>query len=118
MRPLGLVGLALIGAALGAVVHAADDTQWRRCYDHFAGSDYATSGAFDIPLADGTYKKYGLDVTIVPGGSLKLNGQVAMPRDEMRAMVLDSSTWREISPTEAVSSSVAAATAAIECEPL
>jgi hypothetical protein len=31
---------------LCAVVHAAGDTQWRRCYDHFAGSDYAGAIAF------------------------------------------------------------------------
>jgi hypothetical protein len=31
---------------LCAVVHAADDTQWHRCYDHFVSSDYAGAIAF------------------------------------------------------------------------
>ena len=34
---------------LCAVVHGADDTGWHRCYDHFAGSDYA--GAIALPAA-------------------------------------------------------------------
>jgi hypothetical protein len=31
---------------LCAVVHGSDDNQWRRCYEHFASSDYAGTIAF------------------------------------------------------------------------
>ncbi|MFY7070261.1 hypothetical protein ACOQFV_30760 [Nocardiopsis changdeensis] len=34
---------------LCAVVHAADDEQWLRCYDHFASCDYA--GAIALPAS-------------------------------------------------------------------
>ncbi|MGH3940392.1 MAG: hypothetical protein ACRDTG_17505 [Pseudonocardiaceae bacterium] len=34
---------------LCAVVHAADDTEWHRCYDHFVSSDYV--GAIALPAS-------------------------------------------------------------------
>lgn len=37
------------GFRLCAVVHAADDTEWHRCYDHFVSSDYV--GAIALPAS-------------------------------------------------------------------
>ncbi|MEV4333492.1 hypothetical protein AB0K02_23610 [Streptomyces sp. NPDC049597] len=37
------------GFRLCAVVHAADDEEWLRCYDHFASSDYV--GAIALPAS-------------------------------------------------------------------
>ena len=38
----------------------------------------AEHGGFYQALADGTYRKYGLDVTIVPGGP-KVNNRILLP---------------------------------------
>ncbi|MGA9562088.1 MAG: ABC transporter substrate-binding protein, partial [Pseudolabrys sp.] len=38
----------------------------------------AEHGGFYQALADGTYKKYGLDVTIVPGGP-NVNNRILLP---------------------------------------
>jgi len=61
----GLAGFALLAAATAAPAGAAAldkisfGTNWLAEAEH---------GGFYQALADGTYRKYGLDVTIVPGG--------------------------------------------------
>ena len=42
--------------------------RWTRSRSEPTGSREAEHGGFFQAVADGTYKKYGLDVTIVPGG--------------------------------------------------
>jgi NitT/TauT family transport system substrate-binding protein len=68
MQPAGIVRLLLAGlaAAAGSATVAAQaldkvsfGTNWVAEAEH---------GGFYQALADGTYRKYGLDVTIVPGG--------------------------------------------------
>ena len=61
-------------AVLGAVQAQALDkvrfgTNWVAEAEH---------GGFYQALADGTYKKYGLDVTIVPGGP-NVNNRILLP---------------------------------------
>jgi NitT/TauT family transport system substrate-binding protein len=71
---IGLTGLALAGAALPAASAQALDkvafgTNWVAEGEH---------GGFYQALADGTYRKYGLDVTIVPGGP-NVNNRILLP---------------------------------------
>ena len=71
---IGLIGLALAGATLsGASAQALDKvafgTNWVAEGEH---------GGFYQALADGTYRKYGLDVTIVPGGP-NVNNRILLP---------------------------------------
>jgi NitT/TauT family transport system substrate-binding protein len=74
-RVAGLAGLALwmTGAAAPASAQALDKvsfgTNWVAEAEH---------GGFYQALADGTYRKYGLDVTIVPGGP-NANNQILLP---------------------------------------
>src|SRR6516225_5661740 len=68
------IALALAGAAIPPVVAQALDkvsfgTNWVAEAEH---------GGFYQALADGTYRKYGLDVTIVPGGP-SVNNQLLLP---------------------------------------
>src|SRR6185312_9007476 len=42
----------------------------------------AEHGGFYQALADGTYKKYGLDVTIVPGGP-NVNNRILLPAGKL-----------------------------------
>src|SRR5690349_4069603 len=61
---IGSIALALAGAAISPAAAQALDkvsfgTNWVAEGEH---------GGFYQALADGTYRKYGLDVTIVPGG--------------------------------------------------
>jgi hypothetical protein len=42
---------------LCAVVHGADDAEWRRCYDHFAASEYAGALAFPASRHQGHSEK-------------------------------------------------------------
>ena len=74
--PLGrLFGAALAGflAASGSPAAALDSvrfgTNWVAEAEH---------GGFYQALADGTYRKYGLDVTIVPGGP-QVNNRILLP---------------------------------------
>ena len=68
------IALALAGAAIPPVVAQALDkvsfgTNWVAEGEH---------GGFYQALADGTYRKYGLDVTIVPGGP-SVNNRILLP---------------------------------------
>jgi NitT/TauT family transport system substrate-binding protein len=68
-----LAGLALAATAGPATAQALDKvsfgTNWVAEAEH---------GGFYQALADGTYRKYGLDVTIVPGGP-SVNNQLLLP---------------------------------------
>jgi NitT/TauT family transport system substrate-binding protein len=71
---IGLAGFTLAGAALPAASAPALDkvafgTNWVAEGEH---------GGFYQALADGTYRKYGLDVTIVPGGP-NVNNRILLP---------------------------------------
>jgi NitT/TauT family transport system substrate-binding protein len=71
---IGLAGLALAGATLPsdsarALDKVAFGTNWVAEGEH---------GGFYQALADGTYRKYGLDVTIVPGGP-NVNNRILLP---------------------------------------
>jgi NitT/TauT family transport system substrate-binding protein len=71
---IGLAGLALAGATLSSASAQALDkvafgTNWVAEGEH---------GGFYQALADGTYRKYGLDVTIVPGGP-NVNNRILLP---------------------------------------
>lgn len=73
MRRLANLSL-LLGALLAAPVAWADDkvvfaTNWKA---------QAAHGGFYQAVADGTYKKYGLDVTIQPGGP-QVNNRPLLP---------------------------------------
>jgi NitT/TauT family transport system substrate-binding protein len=73
LRRLSLAGLALMLTATGAGAQALDKvrfgTNWVAEAEH---------GGFYQALADGTYRKYGLDVTIVPGGP-QVNNRLLLP---------------------------------------
>jgi NitT/TauT family transport system substrate-binding protein len=68
-----LAGLAACCALAGASAQTLDkvsfSTNWVAEAEH---------GGFYQALADGTYKKYGLDVTIVPGGP-QVNNRILLP---------------------------------------
>jgi len=71
---IGLTGLALAGAAMSPAPAQTPDkvafgTNWVAEGEH---------GGFYQALADGTYRKYGLDVTIVPGGP-NINNRILLP---------------------------------------
>jgi NitT/TauT family transport system substrate-binding protein len=76
---IGLTGLALTGltfasapvlpAAAQALDKVSFGTNWVAEGEH---------GGFYQALADGTYRKYGLDVTIMPGGP-NLNNRILLP---------------------------------------
>src|SRR4051812_40269667 len=65
--------LAFVGALAAAQAQPLDKvrfgTNWVAEAEH---------GGFYQALADGTYKKYGLDVTIVPGGP-NVNNRILLP---------------------------------------
>ena len=73
MRFAWIAGIAMIVVAAAAPVQALDKvrfgTNWVAEAEH---------GGFYQALADGTYKKYGLDVTIVPGGP-NINNRILLP---------------------------------------
>ena len=69
-----MAGLALTAAAMGpasaqTLDKVAFGTNWVAEAEH---------GGFYQALADGTYRKYGLDVTIVPGGP-NVNNRILLP---------------------------------------
>jgi NitT/TauT family transport system substrate-binding protein len=71
---IGSIALALAGAAISPAAAQALDkvsfgTNWVAEGEH---------GGFYQALADGTYRKYGLDVTIVPGGP-NVNNRILLP---------------------------------------
>jgi NitT/TauT family transport system substrate-binding protein len=71
---IGLIALALASAAISPAAAQALDkvsfgTNWVAEGEH---------GGFYQALADGTYRKYGLDVTIVPGGP-NVNNRILLP---------------------------------------
>ena len=72
-RRLSLAGLAIMLTIAGAGAQALDKvrfgTNWVAEAEH---------GGFYQALADGTYRKYGLDVTIVPGGP-QVNNRILLP---------------------------------------
>jgi NitT/TauT family transport system substrate-binding protein len=69
----GLTALSLMLASAGASAQALDKvrfgTNWVAEAEH---------GGFYQALADGTYRRYGLDVTIVPGGP-QVNNRILLP---------------------------------------
>ena len=73
MRFAGFFGAMAALISLTAQAHALDKvrfgTNWVAEAEH---------GGFYQALADGTYKKYGLDVTIVPGGP-NVNNRILLP---------------------------------------
>ncbi len=76
MRLRRIFGLALVGLAASATLASAQTldkvafgTNWVAEAEH---------GGFYQALADGTYRKYGLDVTIVPGGP-SVNNRILLP---------------------------------------
>jgi NitT/TauT family transport system substrate-binding protein len=73
LRRLSLAGLAIMLTIAGAGAQALDKvrfgTNWVAEAEH---------GGFYQALADGTYRKYGLDVTIVPGGP-QVNNRILLP---------------------------------------
>src|SRR6516225_1351403 len=65
-----LLGTCVAGAALAQPLDAVRfGTNWVTEAEH---------GGFYQALADGTYKKFGLDVTIVPGGP-NVNNRILLP---------------------------------------
>src|SRR3974390_2037871 len=65
-----LLGMCAAGAALAQPLDAVRfGTNWVAEAEH---------GGFYQALADGTYRKYGLDVTIVPGGP-SVNNRLLLP---------------------------------------
>src|SRR6201987_3984212 len=69
-----MVGVALTAAAIAPAAAQVLDkvsfgTNWVAEGEH---------GGFYQALADGTYRRYGLDVTIVPGGPLA-NNRIQLP---------------------------------------
>ncbi len=75
----------LRGAVQGALVFIAGlavGPAWSQALDKVSfGTNWvaeAEHGGFYQALADGTYKKYGLDVTIVPGGP-NVNNRILLP---------------------------------------
>jgi len=71
--PIAAMVLGLAALATSGTAHAADKvrfgTNWLAEPEH---------GGYYQALADGTYKKYGLDVEIVPGGPLS-NNRLLLP---------------------------------------
>jgi NitT/TauT family transport system substrate-binding protein len=69
----GLAALALVAAAIAAKAQPLDKvrfgTNWVAEAEH---------GGFYQALANGTYRKFGLDVTIVPGGP-QVNNRILLP---------------------------------------
>src|SRR5262245_60759240 len=80
MRRLGAAALA--AAAITSGAQAADKvtfgTNWVAEAEH---------GGFYQALADGTYGKYGLDVTIVPGGP-QVNNRILVPVGKMDFVIV------------------------------
>jgi NitT/TauT family transport system substrate-binding protein len=75
-RYLSSILCAAIGWALaGAAVYAQDADKVRFGTNWVAQPEH---GGFYQALADGTYRKYGLDVTIVPGGP-NVNNRILLP---------------------------------------
>ena len=70
---VGLAGLAIALTSTGAAAQTLDKvrfgTNWVAEAEH---------GGFYQALADGTYRKHGLDVTIVPGGP-QVNNRILLP---------------------------------------
>src|SRR5580765_3439062 len=71
---IGSIALAIAGAAISPAAAQALDkvsfgTNWVAEGEH---------GGFYQALADGTYRKYGLDVTIVPGEP-NVNNRILLP---------------------------------------
>jgi NitT/TauT family transport system substrate-binding protein len=68
-----VIGFVVIAATAALPAHALDQvrfgTNWVAEAEH---------GGYYQALADGTYKKYGLDVTIVPGGP-NVNNRILLP---------------------------------------
>src|ERR1700716_4673959 len=72
---MAVMTCALSGAASAqAVDKVSFGTNWVAEAEH---------GGFYQALADGTYREYGLDVTIVPGGPL-INNRILLPVGRLR----------------------------------
>ena len=71
-RKVGAIVAALV---IGASVHAQQLDKVRFGTNWVAEAEH---GGYYQALADGTYKKYGLDVTIVPGGP-NVNNRILLP---------------------------------------
>src|SRR5438067_11886681 len=68
------IEIAVAGALVAAGTACAQDkvtfaTNWKAQAEH---------GGFYQAVADGTYRKYGLDVTILPGGP-QVNNRILLP---------------------------------------
>ena len=76
-RLLAVIALANAAAMLSAAAQALDKvsfgTNWVAEAEH---------GGFYQAVADGTYRRYGLDVTIVPGGP-QVNNRILVPVGKM-----------------------------------
>jgi NitT/TauT family transport system substrate-binding protein len=77
LRRFGFGGLAAVAAVAAASAQPLDKvsfgTNWVAEAEH---------GGFYQALADGTYRRYGLDVTIVPGGP-QVNNRILVPVGKM-----------------------------------
>jgi NitT/TauT family transport system substrate-binding protein len=81
MTRIGPILLALSAGLLATLVPAQAQQQTGRLDKVRFGTNWvaeAEHGGFYQALADGTYKKYGLDVTIVPGGP-NVNNRILLP---------------------------------------
>src|ERR1700728_1756762 len=85
-RPMKLtrtiLAVAGLAASMGAAMDAAMAPASGQTLDQVSfGTNWvaeAEHGGFYQALADGTYRKYGLDVTIVPGGP-NVNNRILLP---------------------------------------
>jgi len=76
-----ILGVALAGLALSATVSLAQSVDKVALDKVSFGTNWVAEGehgGFYQALADGTYRKYGLDVTIVPGGP-NTNNRILLP---------------------------------------
>src|SRR5262249_56689033 len=80
MGPIGLLGLLGLAAADASAQQPGKDAASKLDKVAF-GTNWvaeAEHGGFYQALADGTYRQYGLDVTIVPGGP-QVNNRILLP---------------------------------------
>jgi len=69
VRIVGIVATVVTATPSQALDKVRFGTNWVAEAEH---------GGFYQAVADGTYKKYGLDVTIVPGGP-NINNRILLP---------------------------------------
>ncbi|MFL5100790.1 MAG: ABC transporter substrate-binding protein, partial [Xanthobacteraceae bacterium] len=73
LRVLTIVGATVAPASAQSLDKVSFGTNWVAEAEH---------GGFYQALADGTYRKYGLDVTIIPGGP-NVNNRILLPAGKL-----------------------------------